>query len=1390
MNGTPVKRRGLWRRAILILASTIIFVLAAVILVLVTAPGARMIALLANRLASGPERSIEIDSVSGLLTGNLRIGRVLVSDAEGQGFLLIKDITASFSPTALLSAGLNVEQLTIGRIELARLPESTAAPEDAGGPFVLPLELDIRSINLPEIVLGPDVAGQAAALSATGSVIATDGLDRIETTLNLRRADGNTGALDLAFRFDRPGDSLALKASLDEPDGGLFSGLAGLPQGDAFTVTANASGTLDNWSVDAGARVAGRQVAAITGKARPLDGGFAAVLSGAGRLGLFMPKVARPLFAGDSTLTADFAVPGNGGARLNTFTLENNALTASAEGVLEADGGIFATARVTPAQNAPSLDLDAVRLALPALGVEVSGTRQAADIRVNAETTRIEADAIVAENLNALLTLSAFDLDAVSGEGQVIINAGSVGTADAILSRALAGGLTLSGPFSVSDGTKLETERFTLGTGTANVNLSGSATLAGALDIAFQGLANTAIAGDGMPALLGPKLQFGASVNRDLQGALTISGLTFTTEKLDGGGDLTLVDGTLKASAGLTAGDLSAFSDQVSGTLRADVTLEGDVAAPDFSLTLTPGDLVLSGRDAAGLKLIAKGKVDPANPEADLALSGSFDGQPVSGTITLGRRDGVVRIDPVALDFAGNTASGSLVLDDTFRPDGTINLSLGDLAPLAALAGQKIAGTGTAKLVFDPTGTDAFSLALTADMPQVTGDGFSVSGAVADMSVANLPSAPALTGKATVKAIAASGETVGNLALGFTQRDDGRTAFDAGASVRGSPLRLKGSLGLADGIADIELTEGSYRTAGLPLSIAGPSRIRAGNGKAEIAPLLLSPGGGTVRISGEAGQALDLDIAINGVSLARAAPGAGVSGTVSGTVKVSGAAANPQARYDLAVSGFQAAAAGGAAPPLAIRASGLFRDGQVTFDGRGDGGGLAFTANGATRITGNPTIDARITGSLPFALLSRQLSAQGLALSGAARADLAVSGPVGGPVINGTITTSGARLVDARSGIAINDLAATIGLEGKRAVIRQLSGNLSGGGTVSGEGSVSLESTAGFPAALRLAVNRARYADGKLVATRLDADLALEGALVRAPLLSGTIRLDRTTLTVPDTLPEAVSKLGITHKNASGSVERQAERLTPDTGNGGSGGSGINLDVTVTAPSQIFVRGRGIDAEFGGSVRLTGASAAPVATGGFDLVRGRLSVLGKRLDFTRGRIGFAGSLTPDLGFAASTTAGSSTATVTVTGPADRPEFGFSSSPSLPDDEVLALILFGRSLSNLSPLQIAQLAQAAAELTGVTGPGGGLVNRLRAATGLDDLDVRTDATTGETTVGAGTYLNDRTYLGLERGAGAGTGKATIDLSIGKGVRLRGEASESGATKGGIFFEREY
>jgi translocation and assembly module TamB len=285
---------------------------------------------------------------------------------------------------------------------------------------------------------------------------------------------------------------------------------------------------------------------------------------------------------------------------------------------------------------------------------------------------------------------------------------------------------------------------------------------------------------------------------------------------------------------------------------------------------------------------------------------------------------------------------------------------------------------------------------------------------------------------------------------------------------------------------------------------------------------------------------------------------------------------------------------------------------------------------------------------------------------------------------------------------------------------------------------------------------------------------------------------------VPDRLPATVKPLpGVRHVNTPPEARaRLAQRADKKT----AGKSGrrttkpavpfdATLDVRIDAPSRIFVRGRGIDAELGGSLRVTGTSRAPNAVGGFGLRRGVFQLVGQRLDFSRGNLTFAGSLaTPALDFAAEAKAGDVTARVAVSGFADAPQFTLTSDPVLPQDEILSRMLFKKAAGGLSPFQALQLAQAVAQLSGgAAGPD--VFEQARKGLGLDSLDVSTGASGGPA-LGASRYISDRVSVGVKAGAKPADTAVGVDFDVTRRIKLKGEAGSDGRTSLGVGAEYEW
>jgi translocation and assembly module TamB len=221
------------------------------------------------------------------------------------------------------------------------------------------------------------------------------------------------------------------------------------------------------------------------------------------------------------------------------------------------------------------------------------------------------------------------------------------------------------------------------------------------------------------------------------------------------------------------------------------------------------------------------------------------------------------------------------------------------------------------------------------------------------------------------------------------------------------------------------------------------------------------------------------------------------------------------------------------------------------------------------------------------------------------------------------------------------------------------------------------------------------------------------------------------------------------------------------------------LDLTISTRGRVFLRGRGIDAEVEGTIGLGGNLRTPQVRGGFELRRGTFTVAGQTLDFTSGKVTFDGMsiqnrIDPALDLAAQTISGGITATLAVTGYASAPRIELSSVPQLPQDEILARIFFRRSTTQLTPVQLVQLAQTALSLAS----GDTRFDPLRSlerGLGLSRLTIGSREAAGqatpETTIEAGTYVLRNVYVGARQSLGSGT-QAEVQINLTDKLKLLG------------------
>jgi len=629
---------------------------------------------------------------------------------------------------------------------------------------------------------------------------------------------------------------------------------------------------------------------------------------------------------------------------------------------------------------------------------------------------------------------------------------------------------------------------------------------------------------------------------------------------------------------------------------------------------------------------------------------------------------------------------------------------------------------------------------------------------------------------------------------GAIRRDETGLAIH-GLKIESNQMQTTGSAKLDSENVQLELQADINEINHLVPELSGAANLRA-NAEGAIFDLpftssIALQSGASVAVSGRYGDTLDILANINDLPLPilnRFYPEMALAGIASGEITVTGPPDVLNFGFDLLGRNVETAYLKLYAPgPLEVAIVGEWGKNGLTLGSAHITNARGLDLNGSGEVSRKDLmLDLHLEGKAPLDLAAEPLAKIGIAASGHAAFDFEVSGTLSTLNIVGPFQISDGTVVIPKSNLHLDgiDVDATFG--GQNVNIASAVGNIAGGGTVEAQGQV--EFGPGFPVDLAINISGANYTDTQIFTTTLDGQLQVTGTLVDATKLSGEISLGVTEVQIPSDLSSVAELADVKHISPSRPVLRSLERagLTA-SGSGAAQAAGqLELDIAVDSPQRLFVRGRGVDAELGGRVRVQGSKGAFQGVGQFDLIRGRMDFLGRRVNFTEGKITLSGNLEPQIDFIARTNVDNLDISLRLTGAITSPELKLSSAPALPQDEILARLIFSRGFSDLSVFQIAQLAGAVAELSGRGGTG--LVENLRRAAGLDNLDIRT-LETGETSIAAGKYLDEGFYTEVELAAD-GKANLNINLDILDDITARGIADSDGTTSLGVFFEKDY
>ncbi|MGL6043341.1 MAG: translocation/assembly module TamB domain-containing protein, partial [Sandaracinobacteroides sp.] len=330
------------------------------------------------------------------------------------------------------------------------------------------------------------------------------------------------------------------------------------------------------------------------------------------------------------------------------------------------------------------------------------------------------------------------------------------------------------------------------------------------------------------------------------------------------------------------------------------------------------------------------------------------------------------------------------------------------------------------------------------------------------------------------------------------------------------------------------------------------------------------------------------------------------------------------------------------------------------------------------------------------------------------------------------------------------------------------------GGTLAGSGTVTLGLEQRIDLALDL--QRARLANSDTLEFTLSGPLKLQGE-GRSATLSGDLRVDSARVQLVQVQNSEIPVL---------QVRRAGEVVVPQAEPSLSA-SNIALDIRVRADDRVKVEGMGLDSIWRGDIRVRGTASAPLFLGTATLASGDFSFAGSTFELRSGRVGFNGRpMDSSINIQAQTQADDVTAFVTISGTAGRPDIRFSSSPTLPQDEILSRLLFGSSVADLSVTEAVQLATAVAGLQSGTDT----VGKLRRSVGVDRLRLVSDnsATGMGTGIAIGKRLTRNIYVEVLTDSQGNT-LTTLQLTLSRIWSIFVEVSSLGQSSVNVRYQKE-
>ena len=1353
-----------------------------------TPPGRQFIVNQISSYAPASGLSVEVGKIDGSILYSSTLHDVKFRDSKHVLFLEVPEIDLSWRPWEFLWSGLDIRHLVLTNGTLYAAPDLIAGDPDA--PTLPNFDIRIDRLVIDHLTVAKGMLGEQRVIDFRAKTNIRDGL----VYLNADGALGGGDVFTALVNAEPDGNRFDLDLDYKAPQGGLLATLVGAKQDLAMKLAGD--GTWTNWSgkfnaVQGGGNIADLSIYNTSGQYR---------IVGQVRPDSYLAGLPASALGKVVELNAEGTLENS--VLDGSFTMRGRAVDADAKGAIDLNDNVFRQVVINARLLDPTLFGNGMKLDDASVQATLDGKFSDLSVPHKLQIGELDANGTIVRGLVQQGTLT------YDGTRFTL-------PVDATVKRVISGN-AMTDP------------RLVNGRVNGTVVYTGSQLLSDNLAVRFPGLAaDLALKADlsrGAFELAGPVNAQGLALenigtvdaNARIRFALDdkpwrlAADFSGRVRKVSNATLVNLAGQPIRFSGGVTLGGASPiiFRNTRLNAPLLNLALNGRVENGRTTLTG-------SGRQAQYGAFTVEGEMGADGPRAVLvfanplpaaglvdvrvALSPTKDGFRVEtkGGSMLGAFDGLVnlnipdkgdiRIGIDHFDISQTRITGNLALADG-GVAGTLDLARGGVDGTVALSTRNGGQAFDANVKF---ANARFGGATPLSINQGTLDasGFIGSGNTTVM------------GQARIVGLGYGSTFLRRVALN-AQVNNGTGTFDGAiAGQRGSRFEMLVNGQVApDRIAVV--AKGSY--AGRAITMPRRAVVtRTPDGGWQLAKTQLGFAGGYTIMEGRFGGTKPMQGTVSlskmPLSLVDALGGdLGIGGTVSGLINISADAnGQPIGSAKVMVNGLSRSGLVLTSQPIDLALVGdlsstLLQARAVMKNGAGINGrlqarisGMPSTGSLSERVfAGDLLAQFRYDG--PAASLWRLAALNILDITGRLNVAADVRGTLGNPRVQGSLAGDDLRVQSALTGTDVKSVRARGRFSGSRFVLSSFSGVAPNGGKVSGSGSIDLAGMSGSKGPqmdLRLAANNARIMD-----------LPTMGATVTGPMrivsngVGGTIAARLTIQGARWMLGGAAATTKLPN------VPVREINLPPDITPTATNLSPWRYLIDANAEQGgIQVSGMGLESEWRGNVQLRGTTDNPVIGGEVEVVprQGFYSFAGSRFEITRGKIYFDGDSPPDprIDLIAESTINGLAVAVNVMGTASQPDITFTSTPALPEEELLARILFGGSAANLSATDALQLGSALASLRG--GSGVGPINKLRNAIGLDRLRIvaADPALDRNTAIALGKNISRKLYAEVITD-GANYNATNLEFRVTSWLSLLGSVSTVGRQSVSAQYSKDY